>query len=226
MMCEVLFKLCFALSMILIGEAYLVPYGPIVVGRRSRSTPSFLDVVSSAVSKVRESSTTTLWAAAGEKKRRRRKKPPTVPSIPESPTVLPIVDATASKIEVEPTTTTFLGDMDDDDDDDEEEEEIDISMLKDIANFKFDGGDIQTSSSSSSSSSSDSSSTPPSSSMDTLTIPLPDIKDTLRKKEFEEEMARIEEEEASTRVKIKRSDKKAMAKVCNRYQDSIFPRKR
>ena len=44
-------------------------------------------------------------------------------------------------------------------------------------------------------------------------IPLPDIKEVLKKKELEEELARIEEEQAETKVKIKRSDKKALAKV-------------
>ena len=44
-------------------------------------------------------------------------------------------------------------------------------------------------------------------------IPLPDIKEVLKKKEIEEEMARMEEEQAETKVKIKRSDRKALAKV-------------
>jgi hypothetical protein len=44
-------------------------------------------------------------------------------------------------------------------------------------------------------------------------IPLPDIKQALRKKEMEEEQARIEEEEEETKVRIKRTDKKAMARV-------------
>jgi hypothetical protein len=124
----------------------------------------------------------TLWAASGEKKRRRRKQPPSGPGVPES-TSAP-----------EPMVSM--------DDDFEDEEEVDISMLKDIANFKFDGEIAGA----------DTSEVTPRGS-DTITIPLPDIKDTLRKKELEEEMARIEEAEAEIRVKIKRSDKKAMAKV-------------
>jgi hypothetical protein len=48
---------------------------------------------------------------------------------------------------------------------------------------------------------------------DSTAIPLPDIKQVLRKKEIEEEMARIEEEEEETKVRIKRTDRKAMAKV-------------
>jgi hypothetical protein len=43
-------------------------------------------------------------------------------------------------------------------------------------------------------------------------IPLPDIKETLKKKE-EEEKARIEEEKLKEKRRIKRSDKKALAKV-------------
>jgi hypothetical protein len=48
---------------------------------------------------------------------------------------------------------------------------------------------------------------------ETTMIPLPDIKEVLKKKELEEELARIEEEQAETKVKIKRSDRKALAKV-------------
>lgn len=52
-----------------------------------------------------------------------------------------------------------------------------------------------------------------SSKAESTAIPLPDIKEVLRKKEVEEELARIEEEQAETKVKIKRNDKKALAKV-------------
>lgn len=53
-------------------------------------------------------------------------------------------------------------------------------------------------------------------------IPLPDIKEVLKKKELEEELARIEEEQAETKVKIKRSDRKALAKV--RFQHTLASR--
>jgi hypothetical protein len=43
---------------------------------------------------------------------------------------------------------------------------------------------------------------------------LPDIKDQLRKKQMEEELARIEEEKKESVKKIKRSDIKAFTKVC------------
>jgi hypothetical protein len=44
-------------------------------------------------------------------------------------------------------------------------------------------------------------------------IPLPDIKQVLRKKFMEEELSRIEEEQEDQQVKIKRTDRKAMARV-------------
>jgi uncharacterized protein YaiI (UPF0178 family) len=43
---------------------------------------------------------------------------------------------------------------------------------------------------------------------------LPDIKDALRKKEIEEEIARMAEEEKESRPRIKRGDAKAFKKVC------------
>jgi uncharacterized protein YaiI (UPF0178 family) len=42
---------------------------------------------------------------------------------------------------------------------------------------------------------------------------LPDIKDALRKKEIEEEIARMAEEEKEARPRIKRGDAKAFKKV-------------
>jgi hypothetical protein len=44
-------------------------------------------------------------------------------------------------------------------------------------------------------------------------IPLPDIKQALKKKAMEEELARIEEEKEEEKVRIKRTDKAAFAKV-------------
>jgi hypothetical protein len=48
---------------------------------------------------------------------------------------------------------------------------------------------------------------------DSGAIPLPDIKQVLRKKFMEEELSRIEEEQEDQQVKIKRTDRKAMARV-------------
>jgi hypothetical protein len=45
-------------------------------------------------------------------------------------------------------------------------------------------------------------------------IPLPDIRQALKKKAVEEELKRMEAEKQANRVKIKRSDKEAFRKVC------------
>jgi chromatin segregation and condensation protein Rec8/ScpA/Scc1 (kleisin family) len=52
-----------------------------------------------------------------------------------------------------------------------------------------------------------------SSSEDSTAYPLPDIKEVLRMKQFEQDMARMEEEEQTKRPKIKRTDKAAYARV-------------
>ena len=44
-------------------------------------------------------------------------------------------------------------------------------------------------------------------------IPLPDIRDQLKRKELQEKIAKMEEEEKEQKVKIKRSDKAAFIKV-------------
>lgn len=48
---------------------------------------------------------------------------------------------------------------------------------------------------------------------DSGAIPLPDIKQVLRKKFMEEELSRIEEEQEDQQVKIKRTDRKALLRV-------------
>ena len=48
---------------------------------------------------------------------------------------------------------------------------------------------------------------------DNTAIPLPDIREALKKKQIEAELAQIEEEEKENKVLIKRSDKKALTKV-------------
>jgi hypothetical protein len=91
-----------------------------------------------------------------------------------------------------------------------EDEEIDVDMIRDIASFKFDGPDptaaVDVSSSSSSSSSQGATKD------DSGAIPLPDIKDTIRRKEMEAELARIKEDEQE-KTKIDRSDRTALLKV-------------
>ena len=44
-------------------------------------------------------------------------------------------------------------------------------------------------------------------------IPLPDIRDQLRRKELQQKIAQMEAEEEAKKVKIKRSDKEAFTKV-------------
>ena len=50
-------------------------------------------------------------------------------------------------------------------------------------------------------------------------MPLPDIRDQLKRKELQEKIAQMEAEEESKRVKIKRSDKEAFTKVSTGYAD-------
>lgn len=45
------------------------------------------------------------------------------------------------------------------------------------------------------------------------TLPLPDIRDQLKRKELQEKIAKMEAEQEETKVKIKRSDKDAYNKV-------------
>ena len=100
--------------------------------------------------------------------------------------------------------------------DTEDEDEIDIDTIRDVASFSFDGPDL----------SGISSTTTPAtenSNMDGIVgvepieedsgaIPLPDIKDSRRRKEMEQELARIQEEELE-KTKIDRSDRTALLKV-------------
>ena len=56
---------------------------------------------------------------------------------------------------------------------------------------------------------------------DNTAIPLPDIRGALRKKQMEEELAKIEEEEKSNKPKIDRRDKKALVKASFGVLESI-----
>lgn len=117
-----------------------------------------------------------------------------------------------------------LNDDDGDDDDSMEDEEIDVAAIKDVASFKFDGvlpkglglgsapiaGEVSPSSSTSSALPVE---------KEDGSIPLPDIKDTLRRKELEQQMALMEEEQQEKK-KINRKDRKALLKVrpCDRLR--------
>lgn len=149
-----------------------------------------------------------LQATDGKKKRgkRRRKQAPTADD--NNPK-----QQQQQEVEVEMIEMDF-----DEDDDDFDEEEIDIATIKDVANFSFDGkiDNIDTSKIASGKSSTTSTITDNISVVEPKedgAIPLPDIKDTLRRKEIEAEMAR--EEEETQAKKIDRKDRKALLKVNN-----------
>jgi hypothetical protein len=151
-----------------------------------------------------------------KKKRRRRRKQPPPPAGGGSTTeVSSPPPAAAEKISPKETPKTVENvseeqDMDDFDDD----EEIDIASIKEVANFSFDGPiegvegatlsppDV-----------SDSVQAVPSTKAEDGAIPLPDIKDTLRRKEVQAEMARMEEEQEVKQKKINRKDRDALLKV-------------
>jgi hypothetical protein len=144
-----------------------------------------------------------LEATDGNKKRKRRRK--------QAPTVDNPKQQQESSIKEE----TEMG-FDDDDDFDDDEEDIDIATIKEVANFSFDGKidnmDTTKVSFGSTTTGADNISSPVQQKEDGA-IPLPDIKDTLRRKELEAEMARMEEEQETNTKKIDRKDRKALLKV-------------
>jgi hypothetical protein len=76
-------------------------------------------------------------------------------------------------------------------------DEVDTDDILDVAKFKF----------------IDETEEAPPQQEDSEAIPLPDIRQALQKKQIEEELALAQEEEEDQRVRIKRTDKEAMAKV-------------
>jgi hypothetical protein len=152
----------------------------------------------SHVGQLRSNELVVLEATPGgnKKKKRRRKTPPTT-GAPEPATS---VEKTVEKVAMsapEPASLEKpvgkakdpIGDTVDD------EEEVDVAQIFDVANFSF---DVE----------SEDESQP----IDNA-LPLPDISEVLKKKEMEEELARIEEEKEDDMVKIKRTDRKAFLKV-------------
>lgn len=95
----------------------------------------------------------------------------------------------------------------DDFDDIPDDEEIDLNLIRDVASFKFDGPNPTRAGAGAAADETVDGTTD-----DTGAIPLPDIKDTIRRKEMEAEMARMEEEEQE-KTKIDRSDRTALLKV-------------
>jgi hypothetical protein len=105
-----------------------------------------------------------------------------------------------------------VDDDDDDDDDDLNDDQVDdAATIMEVASFTFDGppviGGV-----------SDNAVVPTTAAAATTkaedgAIPLPDIKDTLRRKELEARMAQMEAEQESQKPKIDRKDRQALLKV-------------
>jgi len=147
----------------------------------------------------RKTTTTILAAAAGEgsnkgKRKRRRKKPPAVPAKD------PVKVSSAEQLEM--------------DDNDIAESELltkeDMALIGEVAKFEFQTdkemamGVVNDDSKAASISGGGSSNN---------AIPLPDIKEARKRKQMEEEIARMELEQEEQKVRIKRSDKAAFARV-------------
>jgi hypothetical protein len=195
------------------------PFSPNLSCRRQFAPVSTKEIHSAIIfSPVSKLAGNTILAARsnsgdGEKKKRRRKRK----QEPESETT-----ATTTKVA---TTTNEISNTENNEvkneDGLEEEEEIDVSVMKDVASFSFGGagsigdiGDID-----SSSQAMNDSTAPPAaiSSVEKQdgSLPLPDIKDTLKRKELGSTIkGRMEEEDDSKKKKIDRRDKVALLKVC------------
>jgi hypothetical protein len=154
-------------------------------------------------------SNTVLYAAAAagnEKRKRRRKKPPAAPA--------------QDPVKVSQEIVEGIPDNSFDDDDEEALIKQDLAAISEIARFEFQTdkeitmgvvpdiiNNMATTSSSSTSRSESSSS------ISGNAILLPDIKEARKKKQMEEEMARVEQEKEEQKVRIKRSDKEAFRRV-------------
>ncbi|CAJ1940340.1 unnamed protein product [Cylindrotheca closterium] len=136
---------------------------------------------------------TVALMAAGKKKRRRRKEPPSTAAPEPEQAVSPEVSSPPISAATPSVEQTFESAEDID------PEDVDVDILADIANFKFEGSDPTVEEA-----------VPQPDSEESL--PLPDIKQALQKKAMEQ-MAKAEEEEKQTQVKINRKDKKAFAKL-------------
>jgi hypothetical protein len=154
---------------------------------------------------------------AGKKKRKRKRK-----QDPDS--VTSATTTTAASTPTNEISNTENNELKSSEDSLEEEEEIDVSVMKDVASFSFGGagsignigdiGDIDTSSPAMNES------TAPPGAISSVekqdgSLPLPDIKDTLKRKELGSTIkGRMEEEDDSKKKKIDRRDKVALLKVC------------
>ena len=192
------------------------PFSPNLSCRRQFAPTSTKEIHSAIIfSPASKLASNTILAAKsnsgdGEKKKRRRKRK----QDPESETTV----ATAT-IETSNTENNEVKNKDG-----LEEEEIDVSVMKDVASFSFGGagsiGDIGDIGDIDSSSQTMNDSTAPLAAISSVekqdgSLPLPDIKDTLKRKELGSTIkGRMEEEDDSKKKKIDRRDKVALLKVC------------
>jgi len=157
-------------------------------------------------------------SGGGDKKKRKRKRK----RAPQTDTAAAAATKTTNKSSnADPTTTATTTFIDNEVkvEHDLEEEEIDISTIKDVASFSFKGGgdsgninDIDTLSQTINQNTAPSAATSSAEKQDGY-IPLPDIKDTLRRKDLGSNKGRMEEEQDSGKKKIDRRDKKALLKL-------------
>lgn len=172
-------------AVLAVTEAFL-PGSPTWTPSFSRITPSALTPLSATGKK------------GSSKRRRRRKKPPAAPAQDPVKVSQPTIVEGLEQEDEEGLTKA--------DDDD-------LAVISDVAKFEFQTdkeltmGVVQDKEIVEETSTS--SAVEPSSNA----IPLPDIKEARKKKQMEQELARLEKEQEEQRVKIKRSDKEAFTKV-------------
>lgn len=162
---------------------------------------------------------TALGAAPGgrktsKRKRRRKQQPGTVTETPPPPastafveTKQEIAPTVAASVETSP--PTLESSLPDTLGEQEELGEGDLAAISDVAKFEFKGStpDITKGVQDAPVATEAAAETPDGA------IPLPDIKEARKKKLMEEELAKMEQEQEEQKVRIKRSDKEAFAKV-------------
>lgn len=204
-------ELVLALLLLDRSRAFVVPSSSsasaaaVASSRRPRwTTTSALPLPPQQTTVSTTTKTPTVLAAAvqsgGEKKKRRRKKPPAAPA--------------QDPVKVSQEAVEGGGDEGFDDDFDDDEVALtkkDLATISEVARFEFQTDkeismgllqDMEVTSSSSQSSS-----------ISGNAIPLPDIKEARKKKQMEEEIARMEQEKEEQKVRIKRTDKEAFRRV-------------
>ena len=154
--------------------------------------------------------TTTALAASSEsnerssKKKRRRKKPAAVPLMD------PVIVSSPEPGEVDAVDALL---MDEEDAENTGLTKKEMALIDEIAKFEFQTDKELSMRGALLDDDSISAAATSSTSISGNAVPLPDIKEARKKKQMEEELARMEEEKEETRVKIKRSDKAAFARV-------------